>query len=370
MDEQQDTPNVGFIFSGGAAFIAQELALAKALIQGSYPEGRKVCPDVHAGGVIAGASTGAISSVFINAIIEERISWRVLEETILFPLKTKDIYKTPVFLDDIADAFERGFVLDTRPLKKTLKKFVQRIEYLNYHRFGELPLPTYISAVDRKTGQTKRFCSDSMQDANLDLVQILLASSATPVLFPERKIDGAGIFVDGGTGPDNVPIKSFVQSGECFDELYVITYKHPINTKRHPSSLQPAISKLPVFSRIPVISSAMFASNVATQAIFRFQLANVLRLVKKPCKAFLYMPEFHKEYDCMDYSKMRSQYEKVSAWTRLNNPQYIYNYLKRAKFPFRLECRLDCCADCHMDCPLDFPDKTPEGKASKLKKTE
>ncbi|MCP4698126.1 MAG: patatin-like phospholipase family protein [Gammaproteobacteria bacterium] len=360
MTTKQDPSRIGFLFSGGGALIAQELALAKALIEGLYPQGRKVSPAIHAeearAGTIAGASTGAISSVFINAIIEKRLTWRTLEEEILFPLKNKDIYEVSVFLDDIADAFERGFILNTRPLKKTLKKFIQRIEYLNYHRLGELPLPTYISAVNRKTGQTRRFYSESVQDANLDLVQILLASSATPIIFPERKVDGAGTFVDGGTGPDNVPVKAFVKSKDRFDELYVITYKHTTKVKSHSSLISPTVSKLPVVSRLPIVSNIVFTSDVVMQSRFRFQLANVLRLVKKPCKAFLYMPEFDREYDVMEYGKMKSQYEKVSQWAQHNNPQYIYNYLKRANFPFRLDRRSDCPADCSLDCPLDFPD--------------
>ena len=58
---------IAFVISGAAAFIGQELALCKALIEGLYPDGEKIIPVT-----LAGASSGSLSSVMVDGILRNK----------------------------------------------------------------------------------------------------------------------------------------------------------------------------------------------------------------------------------------------------------------------------------------------------------
>jgi len=58
---------IGFSFSGAGARIAQEAALAQALIEGLSPSGEKIIPNV-----ISGASAGTLNAVAVNAVLKSK----------------------------------------------------------------------------------------------------------------------------------------------------------------------------------------------------------------------------------------------------------------------------------------------------------
>lgn len=316
---------VGFVINGAAAFIAQELALLQTLTQGLNPKVPPVMPTI-----LAGTSSGSLSAIALNAVLQAEagkgsFTWERLKKELLFPLKNDDIFETGFFADMQMpfDISRHGYVLNTAPLKSTLEKYVQGTDNIGYQTLGDTFLPTHISAVNRQTGLTQRFFSGSPKDRGLNIVEVLLASTAIPVVFPERKITGVGTFVDGGTGTDNSPVEALADHAP-FDELYVIApqQQSPESDikKRHES-------------KGPIISNLTFAMDVRSQGLLEFQLFRSLNLVKDPANAFFYTPSLKTEYNFLNFGVMKPQYEETLAWAKQNDPQPIQEYLKSVNFP-------------------------------------
>ena len=325
--EAMTDKKVGFVINGAAAFIAQELALLQTLTQGLNPGagGRPVMPTI-----LAGTSSGSLSAIALNAVLQAEagkgsFTWERLKKELLFPLKDRDIFQTGFFADVQIpfDISRHGYVLNTAPLKSTLEKYVQGADNMGYKTLGDTFLPTHISAVNRKTGLTQRFFSGNPKDRGLDIVQVLLASTAIPVVFPEREITGVGTFVDGGTGTDNSPVEA-VADDAPFDELYVIAPQ-----QQGPESNIPQRHE----SKRPIISNLTFAMDVRSNGLLEFQLFRALGLVKDPANAFFYTPSLKTEYHFLNFGVMEHQYKETLDWAKQNDPQPIQEYLKNAHFP-------------------------------------
>ena len=317
---------VGFVINGAAALIAQELALLETLTRGLNPGASgPVIPNI-----LAGTSSGSLSAIALNAVLQAEagkgsFTWERLKDELLFPLKDDNIFTTGWWADlevpfDIA---VHGYVLDTNPLKETLEKYVRGANNIGYQTLGNTFLPTHISTVNRNTGLTQRFFSGSSKDKGLDIVEVLLASTAIPVVFPERDITGVGTFVDGGTGTDNSPVEA-VADYAPFDELYVIApqQSHPESDmqKRHES-------------KFPILSNLTFAMDIRSNGLLQFQLFRALGLVKDPTKAFFYTPSLKTEFNFLNFGVMKPQYEETLEWAKQNDPQPIRDYLKSLDFP-------------------------------------
>jgi len=216
-----------------------------------------------------------------------------------------------------------GFMFDTSPLKETLKKFVAGKDYIGYQTLGDVALPTYISAVSDKDGKTKRFTDKNADDKPLDLVQVLMASTAIPAVFPKQPVGNLGDFIDGGTATDNFPVTDLAEEDK-FDELYVLTPYHAGLVGKevpHPNT------------SLKLLDNIIFALGLASDAIIPFQLAYALKLVKDKYNAFIYMPRLETQYDLLDFGKMKEQYEKSHKWATENSPKRIIDFLKDINFP-------------------------------------
>ncbi|MCP4699713.1 MAG: hypothetical protein GY862_23110, partial [Gammaproteobacteria bacterium] len=198
---------IGLIIAGAGARIPQELALAYHLI-----EEKGITPTI-----LAGTSSGSLSSVFLNGVLQNKagkgnLSWDVLKN-VLFNLANDKMYKNSALLDpandknlkkiidtisdmtsdntvekfldgiklfaelvkdhksikDIlaaaAEAWKNGYLFDTEPLKDTLTQYVNGDKYIGYKTFDQCFLPTYISAVNDTSGKTRRFYSKNKEDA-------------------------------------------------------------------------------------------------------------------------------------------------------------------------------------------------------------
>jgi predicted acylesterase/phospholipase RssA len=73
---------------------------------------------------------------------------------------------------------------------------------VGYNTLGDLYLPTYLSVMNQTSGDTLRLYSKDPVHSKLDLLEVLLASTALPIAFRPRYITGFGDtpFIDGGTG--------------------------------------------------------------------------------------------------------------------------------------------------------------------------
>lgn len=160
--------NIGVVLSGGGARGFAHLGFLQALNDsGIYPD------------VIAGTSAGALAGV--------------LYADGYTPKEILKITNTGSRLDFMRPAVPREGLLQISGITKILKT------HLRAKTFSELKIPLFVTATDINNARVVYFSEG-------DLIDIVLASSSIPVLFPPIKL-GEFHYVDGGI-LDNLPIKA------------------------------------------------------------------------------------------------------------------------------------------------------------------
>jgi predicted acylesterase/phospholipase RssA len=304
----------GFVFSGGAARIAQECALTQALMEGLTPYSRRIRPDV-----MAGTSSGALNAVAVNAILRSKdksdatsFDWEDYKE-ILFDLDDGKIFDvTPRGLARIIPRnIPEGFVLDTAPLRRLLEELV--VERMGFETLGDLYLPTYISVVQRETGKTLRLSSRDPDPRirKLPLLDVLMASTAIPVAFKPQEIKGLeGSFLDGGVGRDGIPVEAMFE--EKCKELYIISRMRGDETMTGVTVFKKRRPRVP-----KILLNVLLAMEYLIDALFESELNRATQIAKR---AFLYLPELSKQYPLLDFSTQREQFEETLAWAKQHDP--------------------------------------------------
>jgi predicted acylesterase/phospholipase RssA len=71
-----------------------------------------------------------------------------------------------------------------------------------------------------------RLWSTDPQHANLDLLEVMMASTALPIAFKPREIQGMGktLFIDGGTGKDYANMRFINQFCRKASTLYQLSH--------------------------------------------------------------------------------------------------------------------------------------------------
>jgi len=225
---QANKSDIGFAFSGAGGRIGQHVALAEALLEGKYP-GPPIRP-----GYLSGASSGAITSVLLNAVIEHKekgignFTWDYVKNT-LFHLQTSDIIDDSVWgILRIEENIRYGYFLDNTPMMTFLKR---NFDLAGYSKFGDLYIPTSISLVNQSSGLSHRFWSDDPQYFHLDLLELVIASTALPLAFVPRKVTGLGdtLWIDGGTGIDTLPVFPLLHRKEV-NSIYIACYSSALTS--------------------------------------------------------------------------------------------------------------------------------------------
>jgi len=308
---------VGFVFSGGAARIAQECALTEALIEGLTPSGVKIRPDV-----LAGSSSGGLNAVALNAVLKtkdgksnaNRFGWDDYKD-ILFGLTDNKIFDlSPVGIGKIvARNIPAGFILDTNPLRKLLTESLAK---MGFDTLGSLYLPTYISVVERETGRTRRLSSrdPDRKIRKLPLVDVLMATAAIPVAFKPVEIEGLdGEFFDGGVGRDGIPVEAML--GEDCADLYLVARMRGDETMVKVSAFKEKHSMVP-----KLLVNVLLSMEYMMNDLFECEVDIAPRIARR---AFLYLPRLSKQYPLLDFSTQREQYEETLQWARKNDPVQI-----------------------------------------------
>ncbi len=319
----------GFAFAGAAAFIAQEAALAKALMEGKAL-GRTIRPDV-----IAGTSSGALNAVVVNAILRTldgnaprggEFRWGGPgdsgEDTyygLLSGLKNKDVFTMSL------GALAQGGVLDNSPLRRLLEHIVER--RLGFATLGDLPLPTWLCVVDRATGKPWRLSSLHPHHKNLSLVDVLMASTAIPIVFPPQKIEAKmgqgleGVFFDGGTGPDSIPVEA-LEDENC-DEIFLIDRMGSTAATSHKPDLAHAsaesVSAMGGF-HLELVENTALGLEYLFRTINAQQIEKATRLA---ASVWVYEPELTTSYGILDFSQEKHQWEETWAWAQKNPPRRL-----------------------------------------------
>ncbi|NNM66474.1 MAG: hypothetical protein HKM06_00530 [Spirochaetales bacterium] len=321
---------IGFAFAGAAAFIPQEAAIAKALLEGLTPLGRIVRPDV-----IAGTSSGALNAVVLNAILRTldgnappgaEFRWGGPGDEgadtyygLLSSLKNKDIFTYSLA------AFAQGGVLDNSPLRRLLEHVAEK--RLGFSTLGDLPIPTWFCAVDRATGEPVRLLSRDPQNKNLSLVDVLMASTAIPIVFPPQPIGAKhgkgleGLYFDGGTGPDSIPVEP-LEAENC-DEIFLIDRMGTTAATSHKPDLSHAgaesASAMGGF-HLDIVENTALGLEYLYRTINTHQIERAARL---PAQVWVCEPVLKGSYGVLDFSKGKQQWDETWAWALKNAPRHL-----------------------------------------------
>lgn len=305
------------IMTGAAARIPQEAALLETL----YNRGQ--LKNVV---FISGVSSGALNAVMLNGILSGKLTWAEYKK-ILFNLKNSDIFTQ-----------EKGKKLpvNTEPARILYKKIVE--EKLGYHRIGDLPFMTEISFTNLKDMYLKkkvyRMCSRKINeetDTTLNLVDILMASSAFPVVFPAVKIKNVKTipdveYIDGGIGEDHIPYHALLEfekfRGEGVEKVYIISRK---------SDSTPAVSE--ELKSLGINDKGRFDKlGISLDNILKKGIVKRLKEYAEDAPelipyTYVWIPDFEENFLMLNFDNLKEQYSLTSRWAKTNNPVLLGNYL-------------------------------------------
>lgn len=322
----------GILLTGAAARISQEVALLDGL---GKQEGLKID---HSTTYLAGFSSGSLNVAAINGCFgpEAKLNWDMdYKEGILFPLENSQVFK-------------RGFKLpwDTSPLRKTLEGFLDS-EHADLHTMKDLSFHSHILAYSSKNKTTCWADSLNSVNRNILLADLLMASTAIPILFPPQEIHAepeptglpSGEYMDGGTrgifdGFETV-LKSLTQSQGPFDNLYIIS------PMRYDESTEVELNQhlLPEIFDDKSLEELKLTFGSISQAMF-------VRFLKKlktfnegsgthvADNVYVSIPSLSKNFPLLDFNQQKAQYSATMDWIDAHPSQLatsLDEYLRQQK---------------------------------------
>jgi predicted acylesterase/phospholipase RssA len=307
---------VALIITGAAARIPQEAALLEEL------DMRGLLKDVV---FISGDSSGALNAVMLNGVLSGRMTWTQYKN-ILFSLKNEDIFLRS----------GKRLPVDTSPARRLYSRVVE--DTFGYKTIGELPIATSITITRlkdlglRKTAY--RMCSKKINaesDPSLGLVDILMATSSVPVVFPPAKIAGATTipdidYVDGGAGEDYVPYAALLEfekyRGLGVDKVYIVS---------RASDRVPELSE--ELKELGVNDHKFFDDlGISFDALANRKLRERLDAYREEApelaeRTYIWRPEFKQSFLLFDFSHLKDQYTATSDWAKTHDPVPLSEYL-------------------------------------------
>ncbi|MCF8360188.1 MAG: patatin-like phospholipase family protein [Prolixibacteraceae bacterium] len=308
-DVQKDRSGVAVIITGAAARIPQEAALLEEL------DNRGLLKDLV---FISGVSSGALNSVMLNGILSGKITWDEYKN-ILYNLKNSDIFiqngkKIPV---------------NTKPARELYSKVVE--DMLGFKTIGDLPFMTAISFTHPEDlfmkKEVYRMCSHKINgetDTTLNLVDIMMASSAFPIVFPPVRIKNATTipdveYVDGGVGNDHVPYHALLEfekfRGFGVEKVYIIS--------RSSDSVPDMSEELKGFG---INDNGLFDKmNISIDDILKKGILKCLTEFSKTApdlaeRTYVWIPNLNKNFMLFNFENMKEQYDLTSQWAKTNDP--------------------------------------------------
>jgi len=304
------------VITGAAAKIPQEAALLERLHRSG------ALNDVA---IITGASSGALNSVVLNAILKGRFSWKQYKK-ILFSVTNSQVFTSESNL----------LPANTKPLRSLVTKIVHG--RLGYHKIGDLPFPTALSATNIKIiplkERTFRFSNlkiNEESNPNNNLVDILMASTAIPIVFPSVKLNFPDsnhpvTFIDGGVAEDVVPYKAVLEyeayTGKKVKKMIIVSKKSG-DDKDISSEL----------NEMGIRDSKLFENlGISLQRFSKQGFINNLKNLQKnypdlASRTYVYIPDFDEFFSIMNFNSMREQYKISSSWAAAHQPVPLAQYL-------------------------------------------
>ncbi len=195
-----DRPFRALVMPGGGGRGAYQVGVAKALFE------RGLEFDLA-----FGTSIGGINATFMAQGSMARL------EDMWCTIRGKDVFSLPSApqIGRLVLGHKLG-LLDTRPLEELLRREVD-LQKLKTSRMKIGWCTTDLCSLE-----TRLLTIDDIVSTN-ELIDVLMATSAIPMAFPPRHIQGHGLWVDGGL-VRNTPVETAIQMGA--DEVYMVLL-HP-----------------------------------------------------------------------------------------------------------------------------------------------
>lgn len=309
---------VAIIMTGAAARIPQEAALLEEL------DKRGLLKDLV---FISGASSGALNSVVLNGILSKKISWDDYKN-ILYGIKNEDIF----------EAKGKKLPVNTLPARNLYRNLVEN--RLGYNHIGDLPFYTSISLTrsDRLLMRKKvyRMCSRKINeesDTTLNLVDLMMATSAIPIVFPRVKIKNVSTipdveFLDGGVGEDQVPFHALLEfekfRGIGVEKVYIISRGYDSIPK-----VRDELNVIGIDDRGICDKMGISIDNYLGKRIHKKIKAFSKQAPSLIPRTWVWIPELDSSYLLFDFNKLKDQYELTSEWAKTHPPIPLENYLNK-----------------------------------------
>jgi NTE family protein len=195
-EQQPEKPCRALVLSGGGARGAYEIGVVKAILETGVEFD-----------FVFGTSIGGINAAFIAQGSFNRL------EDLWSSMKATDIFRMPT-LTQLRHMIigHRWGLLDNSPLEQLLYR------ELKLERFLSSALKVGLLTTDLCTLQTKITTTDEIESLP-QLVDVLMAGSAVPILFPARDLNGEGMWIDSAL-VRNTPIETAINMGAR--EIYTV----------------------------------------------------------------------------------------------------------------------------------------------------
>jgi len=299
--------------------------LMESLVKGKYLSGKPIIPSI-----LSGASSGAISTIALNAILEteERntsngFSWNDYKK-LIFNLTTGDVFD--ISAAGIAEIFTynifEGYILNNKNLRNYL---APSLASMNYTLLGDLYFPTYISIMNQTSGDTLRLYSRDPEHAKMNLLEVLMSSTALPIAFPTGRISQFGNtpFIDGGTGIDTIPVYALLED-PAVKQIYVLCYN---------SAMTSGGADLP-----PIIDDLLLLGNalaVINDMRVDFFVGALEMLASSSISSYSFIPQLDVDFSVFDFDQEEKEYDLVFQWAIENDPIYL-NYNTTPILPVKI----------------------------------
>lgn len=317
---ENDAPAEGtaILITGAAARIPQEAALLERL----YDTGQ--LKNVQ---FIGGASSGALNAVMLNGILTGKITWKQYES-----------WLSEIRNDSIYINHDKRLPVDTHPLRNYLTHIIN--DSLGYYKMKDLPIATAISitelnAVDfpKRNFRLSNRKINQESDPNLNIIDVLMASTAIPMVFPEQKIPGSTTlpdrhFVDGGIGEDHVPYSGLIdymkEGNRNVKKVIIVSRKSDLEPDVNKELAMVGVDTLRIFDHfgfsLDEILQKGFLEGLERYTQQLPQLVN---------NTYVYIPDFKQKFLLLDFNDLKEQYELTKNWALKNNPTPLKNYLEK-----------------------------------------
>ncbi|MDZ4835235.1 MAG: patatin-like phospholipase family protein [Candidatus Melainabacteria bacterium] len=216
-NRDESRPVRALVLSGGGGRGAYEAGVAKACAE----------RDFHFDWIV-GTSIGALNAALVGQDDLEML------ETMWRKIRTSDVYKLPDpgHLRRVIFGQQLG-LLNTDPLEKLLRSSID----INKLKAGKTKVGFVTTDL---CGLHTRVITGDEIDTQDDLIDVLMASSAIPLLFPPRRLHGEGCWMDGGL-VRNTPIQAAISLGAT--EIYAVLVE-PNSVDTCPTSMMQLVSRL------------------------------------------------------------------------------------------------------------------------------